>query len=96
VGGVVAEAAAAIPDGLLVFLPSYVLLDKLMARWKVGGMGLVDAWGRGRTGRGRDTPCGRWKADRHVQEAALQRQLGGAGSGDAEQGRPGLMLYALP
>ena len=37
VGRVVAEAAAAIPDGLLVFLPSYSLLDKLLARWKVGG-----------------------------------------------------------
>lgn len=35
VGRVVADAAAAIPDGLLVFLPSYSLLDKLLARWKV-------------------------------------------------------------
>lgn len=36
-GAVVVEAAATIPDGLLVFLPSYVLLDKLIARWKVKG-----------------------------------------------------------
>lgn len=36
VGRVVLEGAAAIPDGLLVFMPSYSLLDKLMARWKVG------------------------------------------------------------
>lgn len=61
VGGVVAEAAAAIPDGLLVFLPSYVLLDKLMARWKVGGMGLVDAgtW-QDREGEGHSLRDGSW------------------------------------
>lgn len=29
----------AIPDGLLVFMPSYSLLDRLMQRWKVGGAG---------------------------------------------------------
>jgi len=30
-------ALQAIPDGLLVFMPSYSLLDRLMQRWKVGG-----------------------------------------------------------
>ncbi|KAL4419625.1 hypothetical protein ABPG77_008566 [Micractinium sp. CCAP 211/92] len=37
VGRVVLEAAACIPDGLLVFMPSYSLLDRLMARWKSTG-----------------------------------------------------------
>lgn len=30
-------ALQSIPDGLLVFMPSYSLLDRLMQRWKVGG-----------------------------------------------------------
>jgi len=36
VGQVVLQGAASIPDGLLVFMPSYSLLDRLMTRWKVG------------------------------------------------------------
>ena len=31
------DACATIPDGVLLFLPSYGLLDKLATRWKVGG-----------------------------------------------------------
>lgn len=38
VGNVVLEAAGAIPNGLLVFMPSYSLLDRLLTRWKVGGL----------------------------------------------------------
>ncbi|KAL4443214.1 hypothetical protein ABPG75_010969 [Micractinium tetrahymenae] len=37
VGRVVLEAAASIPDGLLVFMPSYSLLDRLVTRWKSTG-----------------------------------------------------------
>ena len=37
-GRLLVESAGTIPDGLLVFLPSYTLLDKLLARWKVGGV----------------------------------------------------------
>lgn len=33
----VPPALQSIPDGLLVFMPSYSLLDRLMQRWKVGG-----------------------------------------------------------
>lgn len=43
VGRVVLDAAASIPDGLLVFMPSYSLLDRLVARWKVGGAGAIYA-----------------------------------------------------
>ena len=34
-GKSVAAIAANVPDGLLVFLPSYVLLERLTTRWKV-------------------------------------------------------------
>ncbi|PSC69785.1 Fanconi anemia group J-like protein [Micractinium conductrix] len=37
VGRVILEAAAAVPDGLLVFMPSYSLLDRLLTRWKTTG-----------------------------------------------------------
>jgi Rad3-related DNA helicase len=29
--------AACVPDGMLVFLPSYGMMDKLMTRWKASG-----------------------------------------------------------
>lgn len=35
VGASIAAIAGIVPDGLLVFLPSYVMLDRLMERWKV-------------------------------------------------------------
>lgn len=35
VGASIAAIAATVPDGLLVFLPSYSMLDRLMERWKV-------------------------------------------------------------
>ena len=38
VGSTILQACRTIPDGLLLFLPSYSLLDKLCARWKVTGM----------------------------------------------------------
>jgi Fanconi anemia group J protein len=34
-GSSIAAVAAIVPDGLLVFFPSYSLLDRLMERWKV-------------------------------------------------------------
>lgn len=34
VGRLLLESAGTIPDGLLVFMPSYAMLDRLMARWK--------------------------------------------------------------
>lgn len=37
VGASIAAIAATVPDGLLVFLPSYSMLDRLMERWKVRG-----------------------------------------------------------
>ncbi len=36
-GEAVVAACRVIPDGVLLFLPSYSLLDKLLKRWKVGG-----------------------------------------------------------
>ena len=45
VGRLIVDSAATIPDGLLVFLPSYVLLDKLMVRWKVSGVIRGSSWG---------------------------------------------------
>ena len=47
VGRLLLESAQTIPDGLLVFMPSYAMLDRLMARWKVGG-GEGARWARGR------------------------------------------------
>jgi len=38
IGNTVLQACRTIPDGLLLFLPSYSLLDKLCARWKVTGL----------------------------------------------------------
>lgn len=38
-GRAVAGAVGAIPDGVLLFLPSYSLMDKLVARWKVSKQG---------------------------------------------------------
>ncbi|KAL4529286.1 hypothetical protein Ndes2526A_g04083 [Nannochloris sp. 'desiccata'] len=38
VGNTVLQACRTVPDGLLLFLPSYALLDKLCARWKVTGL----------------------------------------------------------
>jgi len=38
IGNTVFQACRTIPDGLLLFLPSYALLDKLCARWKVTGL----------------------------------------------------------
>lgn len=35
VGAAIAAIAGVVPDGLLVFLPSYVMLERLMERWKV-------------------------------------------------------------
>jgi Fanconi anemia group J protein len=35
VGAAIARIAATVPDGLLVFFPSYSLLDRLMQRWQV-------------------------------------------------------------
>ena len=35
VGRLLLESAHTIPDGLLVFMPSYAMLDRLTARWKV-------------------------------------------------------------
>jgi Rad3-related DNA helicase len=37
IGNTVLQACRTIPDGLLLFLPSYSLLDKLCLRWKVTG-----------------------------------------------------------
>lgn len=37
-GTTVVNLCQRIPDGVLLFLPSYTLLDKLSARWKVTGM----------------------------------------------------------
>jgi hypothetical protein len=51
VGCLLLESAQAIPQGLLVFMPSYAMLDRLMARWKVragrgeGGGGIGLRWG---------------------------------------------------
>ena len=38
VGETVLHYCKIIPHGVLVFLPSYALLDKLQARWKSTGM----------------------------------------------------------
>ncbi|BDA46571.1 probable regulator of telomere elongation helicase 1 homolog at N-terminal half [Coccomyxa sp. Obi] len=38
VGASIAAIAATVPDGLLVFLPSYSMLDRLMERWKATGI----------------------------------------------------------
>jgi Fanconi anemia group J protein len=35
-GRLTLEVAQAVPDGVLLFLPSYSLMDKLRERWKVG------------------------------------------------------------
>lgn len=35
VGQALLRVAATVPDGVLVFLPSYGMLDKLVARWTV-------------------------------------------------------------
>lgn len=34
-GRLVLEVVSVVPDGVLLFLPSYMLMDKLTARWKV-------------------------------------------------------------
>ena len=36
VGHSVVEVCKVVPDGVLMFLPSYSMLDRLMTRWKVG------------------------------------------------------------
>jgi Fanconi anemia group J protein len=35
-GRLTLEVAQSVPDGVLLFLPSYSLMDKLRERWKVG------------------------------------------------------------
>lgn len=40
IGQTLLQACAVIDDGLLVFLPSYSLLDRLVKRWQVGGSAL--------------------------------------------------------
>lgn len=37
VGAALLNIARAVPDGMLVFLPSYTMMDKLCARWRVSG-----------------------------------------------------------
>ena len=37
-GATILEVARLVPDGLLVFMPSYSLLDRLMQRWQVGAL----------------------------------------------------------
>lgn len=37
VGATILRVARTVPDGLLVFFPSYSLLDRLMQRWQVRG-----------------------------------------------------------
>ena len=34
VGSVILEMAAVVPDGLLVFMPSYPMMKKLIAHWR--------------------------------------------------------------
>lgn len=41
VGEGIVRLASIIPDGMLVFMPSYKLCDKLCARWKVRGQGPI-------------------------------------------------------
>jgi Rad3-related DNA helicase len=36
VGQAVLQCCRAIPDGVLLFMPSYAMLDKMGSRWKVG------------------------------------------------------------
>ncbi len=36
VGKSVVEVCRVVPDGVLMFLPSYSMLDRLVSRWKVG------------------------------------------------------------
>lgn len=48
-GRAVVSACEAIPDGVLLFVPSYQLMDKLVKRWKVGRCWL-DAAAAGRSG----------------------------------------------
>ena len=43
VGACVLAAAQAMPDGLLVFTPSYSLLNSLSAAWKVSQLELPDS-----------------------------------------------------
>lgn len=50
VGRVVLDSAAAIPDGLLVFMPSYTLMEKLLQRWKVGSRAGCCGWRQGTAG----------------------------------------------
>jgi fanconi anemia group J protein len=38
IGGVVLQACQVVPFGVLVFVPSYGLLDKLLARWQATGL----------------------------------------------------------
>lgn len=93
VGRVVLEAAASIPDGLLVFMPSYSLLDRLMARWKVGGKGKGSGKeacsgahpvpGRG----GVATPIGGWG-----QSATAGRR----GAGHTQEGQAGCRTGRVP
>jgi Fanconi anemia group J protein len=45
-GRLTLEVAQAVPDGVLLFLPSYSLMDKLRERWKVG-LGLEVWWVEG-------------------------------------------------
>lgn len=41
VGRALLEVARRVPDGVLLFLPSYALLDKLVARWRSPASGLL-------------------------------------------------------
>lgn len=45
VGATILEVARLVPDGLLVFMPSYSLLDRLMQRWQVGTHALLHICG---------------------------------------------------
>ena len=38
-GATILEVARLVPDGLLVFMPSYSLLERLMQRWQVSNCG---------------------------------------------------------
>lgn len=67
-----------VPDGVLLFAPSYHLLDKLCARWQVGSGGRGARWvvvaGCGlREGVLGTEQCGRW-------------QVGGGGEGRVDNG----------
>ncbi len=49
-GALVLGVAGTVPDGVLLFLSSYSLMDKLRERWKVSGWGATSKSSGGRTG----------------------------------------------